>query len=114
MHADAGGSAGWAIQNIRDFNAMMQPLCQAVSNDGDASPHSNDPTLSLITITRPITRVASPRFCRSVIHARPTVGISSIRSATQAFISNLLVQFVSADRLFDINNIEMPQPDGYS
>jgi hypothetical protein len=48
MHADAGGSAGLAIQNIRDFNAMMQPLCQAVNNDGDASPHSNDHALSLI------------------------------------------------------------------
>jgi hypothetical protein len=75
MHADAGGSAGWAIQNIWDFNAMMQPLCQAVNNDGDASPRSNDPRLSLITFTGPITSVASPRFCRSVVHAGPTVGI---------------------------------------
>lgn len=36
----------------------------SIDNDGDNSPHSNAPILSLIVFGRPITTVASPRFHR--------------------------------------------------
>jgi hypothetical protein len=33
-------------QNIKDINAVMQPLCQAINNNGLISPHSKDLTIN--------------------------------------------------------------------
>lgn len=93
-----------------DNSVVTQPLCQAVNNNGGASPRSNEPTASLSSYIRRDCLTSFSQICSSCNTGRPTL----VKLLVSVNSLKLIVSVSSfpAGRLFNIIHHWVTQRDG--